>query len=133
MEDRTERLSLLSELIKLAKADKEIREQEYQFLAAIAHQLEITSEEFKELFDTYIEFTPPKMEMDRIVQFQRLVLMMNVDDEIKETELNHIKSLGIRMGLSPGATNAVLHEMNKYETGVIPPNRLMEIFKAQFN
>lgn len=128
-----EKLSLLTELIKLAKTDKDLRQSEFEFLFAIAKQLEVSESDFKSLFDNYIEFTPPKNEFERIVQFQRLVLLMNVDRNVTEIELNHVRQIGIRMGLSPQATNEVLEAMNTHENGMIPPEILIGIFKKQHN
>lgn len=131
--EKNERLSLLAELIKLAKADDEIREIEFQFLLSIAAQMGVTKEDFKILFEQYIEFNPPKLEFERIIQFQRLVLLMNVDLDINETELEYIKDLGMRMGLHPMATSEVLKVMHDYPTKVIPPERLISIFKTFHN
>lgn len=128
-----EKLSLLTELIKMARTDSELREEEFNFLYAIAQQLEISDEQFKNLFEKYIEFTPPKRELDRIVQFQRLILVMNVDRNVSPEELDHIRDIGIRMGLQPTATNAILKLMNEYENGVIPPEILISTFKTQHN
>lgn len=128
-----ERLSLLTELIKVAKTDKELRQSEFEFLYAIAKQLEISDEQFQELFNNYIEFTPPKNELDRIVQFQRLVLMMNVDRNVSREELCHVREIGMKMGLSPEATNKVLKLMHEHENGMLPPEKLIAIFKAQHN
>jgi hypothetical protein len=58
---------------------------------------------------------------------------MNVDKEIGEEELNYIKSAGIRMGLHPSATSSVLNEMHNYENNVVPPERLIEIFRTYHN
>ena len=44
-----EKLSLLSELIKLAKADKDLRTAEFEFLYAIAKQLEVSDEVIQKL------------------------------------------------------------------------------------
>lgn len=131
--EKNERLSLLAELIKLAKADDEMREIEFQFLLSIAAQMGVTKEDFKTLFEQYIEFNPPKLEFERIIQFQRLVLLMNVDLDINETELEYIKDLGMRMGLHPMATSEVLKVMHDYPTKVIPPERLIAIFKTFHN
>lgn len=130
---KDEKLSLLAELIKLAKADNEIRDVEFQFLLSIAAQLGVTKDDFKRLFEENIEFNPPKLESDRIVQFQRLVLLMNVDLNIDDAEIEYIKSLGIKMGLHPSATDCVLKEMHNYTNKVIPPQRLIEIFKTFHN
>ena len=128
-----EKLSLLTELIKLAKCDHKVREQEYRFLLTIAQSLNVSREDFDSLFEKYIEFTPPESEFDRILQFHRLVLLMNVDQETSDSELEFVKDIGIRIGLNPDATNLVLVKMNEYPNKVIPPDKLIEIFKAYYN
>ena len=135
MEDKgkKENLSLISELIKLAKVDNDVRAMEFQFLLTIASQIGVTKEEFKKLFEQYIEFLPPKLEGDRIVQFHRLVLLMNVDNETSPSEVQYIREAGMRMGLNPMAISKVLEEMDNYPNKVIPTDRLIEIFKLYHN
>lgn len=128
-----EKLSLLTELIKLANCDKTLKEQEYNFISAVAKSLEVDHQEFEKLFNQYIDFTPPVSEVDRILQFHRLVLLMNIDKATKEEELKIVRNLGFRMGLNPLSTETVLHEMNMYPDKIIPTQRLLEIFKANFN
>lgn len=128
-----EKLSLLTELIKLARCDNKVREQEYNFLLTIARSLNVSKNDFDSLFDNYIELTPPESEFDRILQFHRLVLLMNVDTETSDSEVGFLKDIGIRMGLSPQATDRVLDEMDNYPNKVIPPDKLIEIFKEQYN
>lgn len=128
-----EKLSLLTELIKLARCDHEVREQEYRFLKTIAQSLQVSMEDLDSLFDQYIDFTPPESEFERILQFHRMVLLMNVDIETSDIEIDFLKDIGIRLGLSPKATNRVLYEMNNYPDKVVPPERLIEIFKEQYN
>jgi len=128
-----EKLSLLTQLIKLARCDQKVREQEYEFLLTIARSLDVSKDDFDVLFNEYIEFTPPESEFERILQFHRLVLLMNVDQETSYSEIEFIKDIGIRRGLSPLATNRVLTEMDKYPDKVIPPDKLIAIFKEQYN
>lgn len=128
-----ERLSLLTELVKLAKCDNEVRDQEYEFLLAMAKSLDVSKEDFDQLFEKYIEFTPPESEFDRIVQFHRLVLLMNIDKETSDEEIKNLKDIAIRLGLSPTATNRVLAVMEQYPNKLIPPQKLIEIFKEQHN
>ena len=128
-----EKLSLLTELIKLARCDHKVREQEYEFLLTIAQSINVSKEDFDSLFEKHIEFMPPESEFDRILQFHRLVLLMNVDQETSDLEIKFIKDIGIRLGLNPFATNQVLAEMNLYPEKVIPPEKLIEIFKAHYN
>lgn len=128
-----ERLSLLAELIKMAKADDEVREIEFDFLLILAQQMGVSKDDFKQLFEQYIAFHPPKLEGERILQFQRLILIMNVDSDMAQDELDYIRELGIKMGLHPNATNEVLAIMNNYENKVVPPEKLIEIFKTFHN
>lgn len=128
-----ERLSILKELIKLAKADEDVREIEFEFLLILSQQMGITKEEFIKLFEQYIEFHPPKLEFERILQFQRLILVMNVDQNMSQDELDYVRELGIRMGLHPSATDEVLKVMHNYENKVVPPEKLIEIFKTFHN
>jgi hypothetical protein len=128
-----EKLSLLTELIKLASCDKEIREQEYEFIMVIADRLSIDKTTCDKLFAEYIEFTPTKSEFDRILQFHRLVLLMNIDKNVSDKELHFVKNIGIRMGLNPLATDKVLIEMQKYYGKMVPSDRLIDIFKEQYN
>ena len=131
--DEKVKLSLLSDLIKLARVDDAFRDAEFKFLVAIAGQLGISNNDFKRLFDQYIEFNPPKMEMDRIIQFQRLILLMNVDLEVMESEIQYVRDIGIKMGLHPDATEEVLVKMKEYPRRVVPPHVLLEIFRTYHN
>jgi len=128
-----EKLSLLTELIKLARCDHQVRQEEYEFLWTIAQSLQVSKEDFDHLFEDYIEFIAPESEFERILQFHRLVLLMNVDQESSESEIKFLKDIGIRIGLNPMATNQVLKQMNNYPDKVIPPEKLIEIFKGQYN
>jgi hypothetical protein len=128
-----ERLSLLKQLILMAKADEEVRDIEFEFLLVLANQMGVSKEEFIELFEQYISFHPPKMEYDRILQFQRLVMIMNIDKLIDQEELDYLRKLGIRMGLHPSATDEVLRIMGDFPNKVVPPEKLIEIFKTFHN
>ncbi len=133
MSDHNEKRSLLAQLIKMAKADKEVKQSEFQFLFSISQQLGFPDDEFRELFEENITFEPPKFEADRIIQFHRLVLLMNVDQEIDSEELQLIRTAGIRLGLNPLAVAEVLDTMHKHPNSMIPPMNLIGIFKTFHN
>jgi len=128
-----ERLSLLKELIKMAQADKEVRDIEFEFLLVLAQQMGVSKEDFITLFEQYISFHPPKLEYERIIQFQRLIMIMNIDQNVEVTELEYVRQLGIKMGLHPAATDEVLRIMGDYPNKVVPPEKLIEIFKTFHN
>ncbi|WP_406684496.1 TerB family tellurite resistance protein [Seonamhaeicola sp. MEBiC1930] len=137
MVNRVEKLSLLSEMIAFAKYDKEIKEFEYNFLLGVAKQLDISREDFEYLIEHPINYTHLKSHSERIVQFHRLVLLMNIEQEYGgETNTAGITKLynfGLRMGLSHESITKVLYLMESFPNKIVPPDVLIDIFKTQYN
>ena len=120
-------------MISFAKVDKTIKESEYNFLLGVALQLGIDKETFDSLFDNKAEKIMLKSQADRILQFHRLVLLMNVDQDQNELEVGKLHNIGLGMGLPPSAIEQVLTVMHKYPNKVVPPDVLINIFKAHYN
>ncbi len=133
MYSKPEKLSLLSEMIEFAKSDNKIKDEEYNFILAVASQLEITEEEIGHLVRDQPEKKTLIPESQRILQFHRLVLLMNVDQEASPPELHKIKEMGLQMGLRPEAIDTVLKEMHNYPNKVIPSQELIKIFTTFYN
>ena len=128
-----EKLSILSELIHLSKADNEMREDEMGFIKVIAEGLGVSDAELEQLYENPVAFDPGTTDGERILQFHRLVLLMNVDRNISDAEMNNVRQAGIKLGLNPMATNEVLKRMYDYPNNVIPPNELIAIFVKHHN
>jgi len=133
MINRVEKLSLLSEMIAFARIDKTLKEIEYNFLLGVAKQLEITREDFDYLLDNPVTHINLKSHSERIVQFHRLVLLMNLDKDISNRELVRLHNFGLRMGLSHESISKVLDLMESFPNKIIPPDFLIDIFKIQYN
>lgn len=136
MINRVEKLSLLSEMIAFAKYDKDIKHIEYNFLLGVAKQLEISREDFDYLIEHPINYTHLKSHSERIVQFHRLVLLMNIDSGSEDSiSANVIKlyNFGLRMGLSHESISKVLYLMESFPNKIVPPDVLIDIFKTQYN
>lgn len=128
-----EKLSLLSEMIAFAKIDGKIHEREYQFLVIVASQLKIEKGVFESLFEHEAKKVVIKSEHQRILQFYRLALLMHADGVLHENEQIAIREMGVNMGLSPFAMRSVLQEMQKSPSGLIDPDVLLALFRAQHN
>lgn len=128
-----EKLSLLTEMIAFAKIDGSIHEREHQFLALVAKQLRIDPDTFDGLFNEPAEKVVIKSEHQRILQFYRLALLMQADGILHDNEQVAIREMGINMGLSPYAMKGVLNEMKLSPTGMIDPDLLHALFRAQQN
>lgn len=133
MINRVEKLSLLSEMIAFAQSDDHIKSIEYNFLHSIARQLGIPKPDFDYLFEHPVSHVHLKSHSERIVQFHRLVLLMNLDNEITEKELIKLHNFGLRMGLSHESINRVLDLMDSFPNKIVPPDFLIDIFKVQYN
>ncbi|MGC6431495.1 MAG: TerB family tellurite resistance protein [Jejuia sp.] len=137
MINRMEKLSLLSEMIAFAQYDKEINEIEYNFLLGVAKQLDISREDFEYLINNPISYTHLKSHSERIVQFHRLVLLMNIEQEQENNSPSagviKLYNFGLRMGLSHESISKVLYLMESFPNKVVPPDVLIDIFKTQYN
>ncbi|MBR9846629.1 MAG: TerB family tellurite resistance protein [Algicola sp.] len=133
MINRVEKLSLLSEMIAFAQTNENIKSIEYRFLFGVAKQLEISKEDFDYLIEHPVTYVHLKSHSERIVQFHRLVLLMNLDHEISTKELVKLHNFGLRMGLSHESINRVLDLMESFPNKVVPPDFLIDIFKVQYN
>jgi len=120
-------------MIAFAKVDKTVKEPEYGFLLGVAKQLGVDRETFDSLFEKNIEHIMPKSQAERILHFHRLVLLMNVDEEQHQVEVSRLHNIGLGMGLPPSAIEQVLSIMHQYPNKIVPPNVLIEIFKAHYN
>lgn len=120
-------------MISFAKVDNLVKEPEYNFLLGVAQQLGVQQEDFNELFDQESEHLIPKTNAERILQFHRLVLLMNVDQVQEDVEIRRLHNIGLGMGLPPTAIGQVLSIMHKYPNNVVPPEVLIDIFKAHYN
>ncbi|NJB72454.1 putative tellurite resistance protein B-like protein [Saonia flava] len=133
MSTHKEKLSILSEMIAFAKLDKVMEDSEYNFLLGVASNLGVEKQEFDSLFNKKVDAVVPKSHAERILQFHRLVLLMNVDSVQSMSETNKLHSIGLKMGLPPSAIDQVLIVMHNYPNKVVPPNVLIDIFKAYYN
>ncbi|PKQ44278.1 hypothetical protein [Confluentibacter flavum] len=133
MVNRVEKLSLLSEMIAFAKYDKDIKNIEYNFLLGVARQLDISREDFEYLIEHPVTYTHLKSHSERIVQFHRLVLLMNIDSESSNKGAIKLYNFGLRMGLSHESISKVLYLMESFPNKIVPPDVLIDIFKTQYN
>lgn len=128
-----EKLSILSEMIAFARVDNSVKAEEYNFLLNVANQLGVDKQTFDSLFDKTAMPVFLKTEAERILQFHRLVLLMNVDSSDSSLEVALLHNIGLGMGLPPSAIEQVLTIMHKFPDKIIPPEILINIFKIHYN
>ena len=125
--------SIISELIKLSMVDGHVSPDEAALIKKMGNMLGLSDDQILKLFEHPAPFNPQTAAFDRIVQFHRMVLLMNVDSNVSPEELNHLKWMGIKMGLNPDAVNEILLRMSDYPDHIIPPDILISIYKKYMN
>lgn len=133
MKSLEEKLSILSEMIAFAKADEDLNDSEYNFLFSVATNLGVNKKTFDSLFKAKAQKIIPKTQAERILQFHRLLLLMNVDNNQRLVEISKLHNIGLGMGLPPSAIEQVLSVMHQYPDKIVPPEVLIDIFKAHYN
>lgn len=131
--DKETKLSLLSDMIALARSSEGIKDIELNFLIAVAAQMGISESEVHRLTRSNPKKIIIQSETERILHFHRLVLMMNIDQLTDNREILTVKNFGLKMGLNQEAIDKVLIIMNEYPDRVVPPDVLIDLFKAQHN
>ena len=133
MSNHQEKLSLLQDLILLSRADDHVQFSEENFIFTIAQGLGISEIELNKLKETGAPYAPENKELDRIIQFYRLLLLMGVDSERHQKEIDFCKESGLKMGLNPVAINEIIQQMISSESGTLPPESIIKIFQTYHN
>ncbi|WP_395049708.1 excinuclease ABC subunit B [Flavobacterium sp.] len=128
-----EKRSLLLEMIAFSTVDGQLHKREYEFLAIVANELNISKTEFNDLFHLELPHIVIKSEFERFQQFYRLALLMHIDGVLHQKEEVSIQQIVIKMGLNPIVTNRILKMMKMTKSPIIDAEVLLEIFKEQHN
>ena len=128
-----EKKQIISDMISMAKADNTIHDQEYNFILIVAEQLGIDQQTVDYLTKNPLDETVFSSDAERFTQFQRMLLLMNVDEKAHLIEIETLRKYGLKLGIRAEAVDQLLSEMNDYENKMIPADRLMEIFKRFYN
>lgn len=128
-----EKLSILSELIGFARVDKRLNEQELDFLRAISRRLDVDESVFQSLVRNPLPTVKLSSQADRLIQFHRLFMLMNIDQEQSPTEIEALFNYGLKMGLPLSAIRQLLEVMHQYPDRIVPADVIVQIFHAHYN
>jgi|GEM_PF-183927 uncharacterized tellurite resistance protein B-like protein len=128
-----QKLSLLNQLIKIASADGEHRDEEYDMLHIVSQQLDVDPMEMEMLFTKDHEYSPPASEAQRITIFYHLLIMIWVDGELHPDELTLLEEYSMHLGLSSQAVQSVIKESMLYPNGKIPLENIIKTFQVHHN
>jgi hypothetical protein len=128
-----ERISLLRQLVKMAKADKIFKEVEYRYLIDVSQLLNIPIQVVDVIIEEDVENILPITFDERIKQIHRLAIMMMVDGIITIEEMDLLKNLTLEMGLLPSSLEIMIRKMNSNIGGLLLIEDLRDIFSVTNN
>jgi len=131
--NKEQKLNLLHQLVRMAKADKVFKFVEFKYLTDIADVLGITATQLDEIIESDVVAPLPTKMLDRTRQIYRLTVMMMVDDVISPEEMILLKSFAVELGLIPEGIEIMIRKMGENKGGMLLDNDLMEIFSINMN
>lgn len=129
------KLSHLSDLIKLSRADGFVSPLETYYIDSVAEKLGVDPSDVDKLRkdELRVRFSPPRYEYEIIPQFHRMLGLIGADRMIYSAELNLCSELCLRMGLHPSAVKEAMDKMTVYPGACLPERVLNSIFKKYYN
>ncbi len=130
---KQEKLSLLHQLVKMAKADSVFKTVEHKYLVEIAQLLEVSLDQLEDIIGDNVVHILPKTHNDRIKQIYRLTVMMMIDGIVTVEEVAVLKEYAIELGLRPEAIEVMIRRMQSNKGGMLLLKDLQEIFLIEAN
>ncbi|MDD2986783.1 excinuclease ABC subunit B [Flavobacterium sp.] len=128
-----EKLSLIDDMISLAKIEGVLHPNEMEFIKSIVSDWKIKETDLEELFALTNEKKVLKSEFKRIEHFYRMALLSYTDDFQHYQEENFLYQLGLKLGLNPMAIKRVLDAMKTAPNRTVDSEILIKIFQEQHN
>lgn len=128
-----EKMSMLAQLIRMAAADGEHRDEEYNMLNDITEALRVEPMDMEALFTKKVSNRHPADEAVRVNIFHHLLQMVWSDGEMDPDEAALLKELGMSIGLPMQAIETSMQKSHLYNRGQIPQSEIENIFKVHNN
>ena len=128
-----EKLSLLNELVQVGDADGSMARDECEMIRAIAERLDVSDADLEKVLRDKVPFTPPRMEIDRILWVQGISMIIVADGVVTDREVRFMQQLGMRLGFSPGPIQELLKRLQANPSRPLPAEELIPIFQVAHN
>jgi len=128
-----QKINLLQQLVKMAKADKIFKFVEFKYLTEIAELMNISATRLDDVINADKIGPLPKTMLERARQLYRLTVMMMIDQVITTEELNLLKTFAVELGLQANGVEAMIEAMNQNKGGMLLNKQLIKIFAIELN
>ena len=128
-----QKINLLHQLVKMAKADKIFKFVELKYLTEIAELMNISATRLDDIINADKIGPLPKTMLERARQLYRLTVMMMIDQVITTEELNLLKTFAVELGLQANGVEVMIEAMNQNKGGMLLNKQLIKIFAIELN
>lgn len=128
-----QKIHLLQQLVKMAKADRIFKFIEFKYLTEIAELMNISAEKLDEIIASNKVGPLPQTKLERSRQLYRLTVMMMIDHVVTKEEINLLKTFAIELGLSPAGVDDMIKAMENNKGGMLLNEQLINIFSIDLN
>jgi hypothetical protein len=132
MMTKEEKHTHVANLIKLAKADKELVQDEVIFIKSIAIKIGVDSSDFNNIalnLESVKEVTPVSREV-KARQFYDILTLMSIDQKADGEEENLSRELGGKLGFSKDQVERAITITKDNLEKIITPEQIAEIVGA---
>lgn len=104
-----------SAIVRVALSSGAISEKEKQFLDKLAHQLEMSEEEYAEILKdpTKYPINPPYLHVNRLERLFDLGRMVRYDESLKEKQKDVLTRFAIALGFTPSNVEYIVDKALK--------------------
>jgi len=128
-----QKINMLQQLVKMARADRIIKFVELKYLTEIAELMNISAAQLDNIIASDKIGPLPKTMLERARQLYRLTVMMMIDQIITTEELNLLKTFAVELGLQASGVEIMIDTMNQNKGGMLLNQQLIEIFSIELN
>lgn len=132
--DSYKKRSILSILVKMAKADGTVSAKEYRYLSILAERFGLHDEALSTLMTTPIDDPLlPSSEQNRMTIMFYLLLLLKSDHNFPASEERMIYHYGFKLGFRESLVRDFVTVIKQYRATALPPNKLIEVVKKYLN
>ena len=130
-----EPIAVLTMLVRVARIDGIIDEQERKLIETMAEKMFVPDEMVEAILEGRVsaEIHPPKEEWERIPYFQMCVIMTGVNGEFESQEALFCKRLGHDLGLRSTVLDRVIELFKEYFPNSVPIEELRKAYQIGHN
>jgi len=128
-----QKINLLKQLVKMAKADGVFKFVEFKYLTEVAEMMGISHKTLDDIIADDTLTSLPNTRLEKARQIYRLAVMMKVDNDIAFQEQKLLKDLAVILNLHPQDVDRMLIAMKQNKGEMLLNDQLEKIFTKELN